>query len=348
MGFWSRTTAAPTLLDRVFGTPAPRVLRTTPAPPPPHLGAHPRSTTRRATPADAARLCAFLRRHYGGADWWMDISVEDVAAYLRDDAVILGLLLDGEDILASIASVPFSQGATVMSHGATLAPSAMRVIEGLCVRTDVRGAGVAGHMIAWADAETSRTAPVVHLWARELPHMPPMSTAIALNVYAYLDCATARVDACRPLPPPERIALSEVIAPSRPPVPSYIVSLAPNNRCGRLMAWRCGSATVVVADTRRKTRRDGRPIYEVVWCMEAATAATATPIEWRTVLEAVGAHLSPTALLFASSARAQGGADSTWGAPWHYGTSGVHALYLYNYMPPSFGGCEVYCMREEL
>lgn len=273
----------------------------------------------------------------------MDISVEDVAAYIRDDDVIIGLLLDGAEILASIASVPFSQGITTMSHGATLAPNAMRVIEGLCVRADVRGAGVAGHMIAWADAETSRNGPVVHLWARELPRMPPVSTAIALHVYAYLDCARARPDAAAPAP--ERITLESVVPPPRPSVPSYIVSAAPNNRCGRLSVWRCGTAptapTVVVADTRRKTRDEGRPIYEVVWCMGNAA-------DWRGVLEAVGARLGPRALLFASSASAQGGASAAWGAPWNYGTSGVHALYLYNYMPPTFGDCEVYCMREEL
>jgi hypothetical protein len=280
----------------------------------------------------------------------MNISVEDVDAYLGDPTVVVGLLLDGTDILASIASVPFSKGVTTMSHGASLAPNAMRVIEALCVREDLRGGGVAGHMIAWADAETSRGGPVVHLWARELPHMPPVSTAIALHVYAYLDCAYARPDACRPQP--ERIALEAVVPPHpSASVTSYILSATPSSRCGRLLAWRCGTATIVVADTRRKTREENRPIYEVVWCMKpaggAAAAATAE-IDWRTVLEAVGAHLGPTALLFASSARAQGGASAAWGAPWHYGTSGIHALYLYNYMPPSFGDCEVYCMREEL
>lgn len=344
MGFWSRTTATPTLLDRVFGAAVPRMLRTTPAPAPSHLGAHPRSSVRRATVADAARVCAFLRSHYGGPDWRMDISVDDVAAYLRDDAVIVGILLDSEEILASIASVPFSQGDTRMSHGATLASNAMRVIEGLCVRTDVRGAGVAGYMISWADAETSRTVPVVHLWARELPRMPTVSTAIALHTYAYLDCAAARRDACLPLPPPERIALTDIPLSPLPSVPSYIVSAVPNNRCDRLMAWRIGEESiVVVTDTRRKTRKADRPIYEVVWCMTSGVRTN-----WRTALEAVGACLGPTALLFASSACAQGGVSAAWGAPWHYGTSGIHALYLYNYMPPSFGGCEVYCMREEL
>lgn len=340
MGFWSRTTAAPTVLHRVFGPLAPRVLRTTPAPAPPHLGAYPRSETRRATSADAAILCSFLRRHYGGADWWMDISIEDIDAYVRDPAVVVGLLLDGTEILASIASVPFSQGVTTMSHGASLAPNAMRVIEALCVREDLRGGGIAGHMIAWADAETSRGGPVVHLWAREIPHMPAVSTAIALHVYAYLDCAYARPDACQPQP--ERIALEAVLPPPRPSASSYILSLTPSGRCGRLLAWRCGTATIVVADTRRKTRKEDRPIYEVVWCGAGAE------MDWRTVLEAVGAQLGATALLFASSARAQGAARATWGAPWQYGTSGIHALYLYNYMPPSFGDCEVYCMREEL
>ena len=248
--------------------------------------------------------------------------------------------------MGAIASVPFTGGHTHMSHCASLAPAAFRVIEGLCVHSAHRGQQLAGCLIALADAETSRTGPVVHLWWRELPVAPWMlSTALCAHVYAYLDCVHAQkrlhVSPC---------ALQDVrIRPHTAEGP-HIISYTPNNRCGRLQAWTiaggiagdaAAAATVVVVDTRRKPRGGdpSRSIFEVVWCSPHTTAAA---------LETVGAMLGSKAILFASSASYQGGATAAWTAPWHYGTAGVHAWYIYNYIPPAFGDCDIYGLREEL
>lgn len=338
MSFWTDNSAAPSWWHIVLPK-TPRFLRTGRAKLPecPY-------TIRRASVAQAAPLAAFLTAHYGGDDWYLDAEPEWLSTYLRDPTVYVLAAHDAEfNILATIFSTP--AGRTYMSHGAIL--QELRVIEGLCVAPALRSKGVAGQMIAAMDYYTSDNGPVAHIWSRELPYAPPLSTAAQVSTYAYINCKNAQARAAvsraswedlQHLWAVHRVrALGGVAA---------IVLEEPHARRGDLEVWRAVyndvTHVVVVTHTRRRTRATHEPIYEVVWCGAHIAAAT----HMKLCLESVAAQY--TGLLFVSSVRHGGGADSSWEFPWVYGTSGAHAWYLYNYIPPAFGSCELHAIREEL
>jgi hypothetical protein len=106
---------------------------------------------------------------------------------------------------------------------------------------------------------------------------------------------------------------------------------------------------VVVSNTHRKTRSTNQPIYEVVWCgyiFRNILYPAKRSVQYKHMLDDISNQY--VGMLFVSSAIYNGGATDTWGAEWNYGRSGVHSWNIYNYIPPSFGDCELLTIRDEL
>ena len=351
MTFWSRTSAAPTLWQASgFISLEPRFLRTT-LPDPPDLPLDIR--IRRAVPSDTGSLLLFLTECYKGSDWRLRLDLDNMATYLDDTQVVALIALDFQhNLIASIFSVPV--GRVTMSHKADV--GRVHAIEGLCVRGTHRHKGLAGMMIAQVDYETTRLfGPLVHLWSRELSSKPVLSTAVNVATYAYI--LTQRGS---PRVPLRELEWSEFahLWESNCHRFSGIVAVTPSNRREGVRVWEGEShgavKVVVVADTRRITA-DGKSIYEVVWCgwrIINVLFPASHGLRFRTLLESVAAEYAREGpgLLFVTSDRTGGGAKKRWEGkgPWVYGSSGVHATYIYNYLPPSFGSCPIHVIREEL
>jgi GNAT superfamily N-acetyltransferase len=354
MTFWSHTTAAPTWWHALgFARLEPRFLRLEPPtlpPPTPDVRSLP---VERATTDFTARIAQFWRRAYTGSDWYLDATEALVRTYLEDPAVILlvAVQLDGT-IDGTVVATPLSPGEVTMSHGARL--DRVYVIEGLCVSDAYRGRGLAGHLIALIDATVVRLhGPTALLWSRELSRVPYVSTAIQTATYAFLRCADVRARVAMPVPLPWDELCALWVA-NRWRFLGIVASL-PDNRRGTLCAWKVpvdgADKLVVVSNTGRRTRA-GLLIHEVIWCgwMPTSTLlyAAAKGQDYHRVLEAIATQYE--GLLFASSTIQGGQAAQAWDEEglWRYGTSGIHAWYIYNYLPPAFGDCEIHALREEL
>ena len=341
MSFWSKTTAAPSILT-LFSSSAPRFIRNTPAhrPSSAYLG-----EPKRASIDDVSAITKFWLNNYGGSDWVLDAREAWVGMYIADPAVVTLVLISEGAIIATIVSTPAIAGKTYMSNGGIVG---LRVIEGLCVRNDMRGKKVAGHMIAWIDYLTSNSidGPVAHLWMRETSSPSTITTAIAQYTYAYIDCAraTRKIKSTR-MSWDDFITEHKVIADYKlrglTEGDPCIVARDPYSRRGDLIAWRSDDHMVVITNTRRLTRTPShvRPIWEVVWY-------SGDPKTTMHFLESVASYY--TGMLFASSGKYQGGASAAWSTPWVFGRSGCHAWYIYNYIPPAFGSCDVWMIREEI
>lgn len=338
MVFWERTLATPSFADSLnLWTSTPRFLRTV-VPERPTEG----RPIRRAMAYDGPKICEFWRLYYGGDDWILDATLDWVRMYIDDPDVYVLIMTDTlHGILATIVSTPITQERTLMSHGAVL--TNVRCIEGLCIHPSQRGKGLAGTMIASMDWYTANMGATVHLWSRELAVRPFMfHTALEISTYTYIDCIKAR---CLVLVEPmlwehfvsvwkDRAAVCTTATPS-------IVTTLPLRRRGDLFAWKHGEKMAVIVRTRRLTKVGLRRIYEIAWCNLREGDGSFAPF-----LESVAAMYD--GVLFASSARTGGGAVAAWGDPWVFGHSGYHAWYIYNYMPPTFGSCELHIVREEI
>jgi hypothetical protein len=271
----------------------------------------------------------------------MDVSTEWVSNYLRDPEVIVLYAHDTElNIKATIVSSPISQTPVTMSHGGRIP---LRCIEGLCVADDMRAAGLAGKMIATADYYTSSTAPQAHIWCRELPVDPGVfTTAASIKTYAYIAGAAAAERAVNVTP--VKIPWHEFKStwnPYRYTTDSHtVIAENPLNRNRGIDVWnteyRGRSYLTVVLHTRRRTLKTHQPIYEIIW--------SSCPNQ--IVYTAVSAQYK-NGVVFTTDA------DESWqgqeqGQGWVYGRSGVHATYMYNYLPPIFRNCEFIMIREEI
>ena len=337
MVFWSTTGAAPSVAD-VLGLRGrhPRFLRLNV----PSLSALGR-LARRADMRDVDDICAFWSAYYGGDDWVFDATRDWVSKYLEDPTVYVLVMTNiSVGLIATIVSTPVSTGKTLMSHGAEL--DDVRCIEGLCIHPGYRSQGLAGEMIAAMDWFTATIRPMVHLWSRELAAKPLFSTAVEISTYAYIDSQKARR-----LYPVSVMQWDEFMrywthmSSLKKLLRAYILGSVPSNRRGDLMVWTCGERLAVISRTRRRMRGSGRDIYEVVWCNQFISEGS-----YEYFLESVAVEYD--GLLFASSTRMGGGASRDWDPPWVVGRSGVHAWYIYNYIPPSFGACELHIVREEI
>jgi hypothetical protein len=329
MSFWSNTTAAPQWWHTLFPT-RPGYLRIEPAQPipPPHP-----YTIRRASIQIAVHIAAFWNTFYRGDDWYMDISEHWVKSYLMDPDVIILYAHDAEHIKATIVSSPVSSIPVVMSHGGRIP---LRCIEGLCLADDVRGKGLAGTMIAAVDSVTSQRGPCAHIWYKELPTDPGVfTTAASIKTYAYIQSERATfID--MPITAVPWHEFSRSWNPYRyiHPEQHTVVSETPLQRNQSIDVWNVDykgrSVCVVVLHTHRRTLKTHQPIYEIIW---------ASLIN-NDIFTRVSSQYK-NAVVFTTDA------DASWNG-WIYGRSGVHATYMYNYLPPLFRNCEFICIREEI
>jgi len=358
MSFWSTTTATPTIWHRMSFSPTPGYIRTEPVGYP----AIPEGFTKplRFFRSDAAVVAEFWKANYGGDDWYLNSDTEFVLRYLvKSNVYIFGIFqIDTMKLIGTIVSTPLTDGSTLMSHGARL--SNVRVIEGLCIHRDFRGSGIAGFLIGYMDAFTSQLnrVPVVHLWGREMSKMPFLTTALRTDSYAYKVCTRK--------PPGQFLnfmAWDEFCDLWKTSSPHWIHDKVPRIVATCPLSLHCAfdvwtypadslvpdRPVVVVSNTHRKTRDKHLTIYEVVWCgymRNNILYPAKSSIQYKQIIDDISNQYN--GLLFASSAVYNGGANILWGADWNYGKSGMHAWFLYNYIPPSFGNCELLTIRDEL
>lgn len=347
MSFWSTTAAAPSLLMAAgFQTITPCYIRTDPAVVPTQP-AH--TITARAQSTHTHAIADFWRAHYAGAEWKYDqtpgVLESLVGSYVNDPSVYIFMLMREDVLVATIVSAP--TGPVRMSHGSTL--TQCRVIEGLCVHREHRGRKYAGYLISYMDAFTSQTGPVAHLWARELPFQPPITTACSTKTYAYVIASHARK-----LVKYNRMDAEAFAVLWKTYSPSWIDSTEPALVCSTpilrrndIHVFKSADHTIaVITNTRRVAvgAREGSVLWEVLWCGSLRSGRLEplmTMSETQDFLASVASELG--GILFAS-----GGSDEVWLAPWQPGRSGIHAWYLYNYVPPAFGSCAIHMIREEI
>lgn len=323
MNFWGNNPAAPSLLHTWERILVPKYLRTTPAPKPTVAGYEPV----RGTVAHVKELTQFWNLFYRGSDWRTEFSEKHVQSYLEDKRVYVYLLFDKERIIASIVSTPFP---LVMSHGGVCTNS--RIIEGLVVHPFLRGKGLAGILIAYVDYETSKQGPVCHLWAREEAVPSLFSTAISRLPYSYILPETIITSGI----PVEKLTWLDFLVqkPWRRTNGQWIRGTSLYNRRGDLDIWRGTKSTdvyVIVTNTRRIETKSNRPIFEIIWCSDNPPAG---------LLESVALHYDGPMFTTLPA--------SVLSPEWKTGRSGYHSWYIYNYLPPAFGNCNVELIREEL
>lgn len=330
--FWWNNAAAPTLLHSL-GFSSGGYLRTTPAKKPTSL---PEYQYRRLEVSDIETVTVFLRENYGDTDWYLDAQSSWLLSYFQDPAVIVLGLFRNETLYGTIFSTPLSDGVTYIGSQTY----DVRVIECLCIHASLRKQGIAGFMISAMDYETSAIRPIIHLWSRELDALPLLSTHLNAKNYCYLDCsaATERFPAAR-MDFPDFVSIWEH---------SYrrlggIVTSLPSNRRGGLHVWRVNSSVFVVSDTKRRTRKGDLPIWEIVWCGKLGTDFTLSPYAILPVeAESVAFHYFGIFFTMTEFSKLP------WTSPWRVGHSGLQAWYIYNFVPPSWGDCELHAIRDEI
>lgn len=301
--------------------------------------------------SSSPKVAKFLEDHYCGDDWRIGRVNSWIGNYLRDSDVVALGLLKGDELIATIFSVPVG-GPTLMSHGGLVRN--MRVIEGLCVAPTYRNCGLAGFMIKHADAFTSYKLGVcAHLWAREVDAPSIFSTALTVDKYGYTHTGNSS----------ERTGVEKmswdaftalwtsnsskwVVASAEP----CIVATEPQNRRGLNTVFTGFGGLMVVVRSERVSADGQKQIYEIVWSGrfsgDRLTPATGD-FDFKQLADGVAALLPRDGVLFGTGAPCGGGLRDTW-TGWTVGRSGYHALYLYNYMPPAFGACRIHIVRDEL
>ena len=360
--FWNAPhNAGPTLWDLArFWDRDPRPLRpqNRPRPPPFQTWSEPH----RLTPEDAEEIAAFWRRHYGGADWWLDAKADWVERILREpDCWTLGVRDTQHSLIATLVcrSLLPDGGRFCVGDGVSLGSA--YIIEGLCVAPAWRGHHLAGWLIAWIDYLRGQTGPHLFVWSRET-RMPTYQTNITCDTYAYVKILDLHVrdlvtggaeggeESMIPVDWSTFRSAWDVDALLSPT--TLLPTVLPRHGDLRVFYNKHSGQIVVFSDTHRCTRGEHPVrIWEVVWCGVWATDRLRLSEEgddFRESLEMAALHLGEDGLVFATSAVHQGGCTAAWGRPWTYGRSGFHTSYLYNFMPPAFWTCRLFLLRNEL
>lgn len=318
--FWA-TSAGPTALQlwNPFES-GDRILRTEPAKAPAPWNELKQPVVCNRT--DAGRLTTFLNKHYRGEDWTLHLSVEKAQSIISTSIVLLAVR-EGK-ILGCILSRPLGGTLTGLSNPLPF----VQVIEGLCVRSDLRGQHLAGWLIGWIDFYTSQPRPNILIWYRELPTAPSSWTSTAMQVesYSYIKTKLVVLDTIpmtlipfetwSPLWKQSTLdcVYSDGILDSED-----LLCFSPSDRPSLF-------SMVIVVNTHRKTL-EGGSVWEVLWC--SSTGAYLRLNGVASQLEAMGQG----GLLFATNAKERGGATGGWPSPWVCGSAGVHCTYFYNYIP---------------
>lgn len=272
----------------------------------------------------AMELRKFLCTEYKGDDWTLHISVEKVRSILSNSIALIAVR-DG-NILGCILSRPL--GGKLRS-GTQMMLEDVRVIEGLCVRSDQRRQHLAGWLIAWADYYTSQQGPTVHMWYRELPVTPWTSTAMQVESYSYVKTNLVVLDVASMVQIPlelwfpiwkEQIAGAGVAYSDGVLDAEDILCFSPLEIVSPSLY-----SMVVVVNTHRRT---GGAVWEVLWCSSTGAYRRLNGVAFQ--LQATGKG----GLLFVTDAKERGGITGGCPSPWVTGTAGVHCTYFYNYIPP--------------
>jgi GNAT superfamily N-acetyltransferase len=310
---------------------------------------------------DAVRVSEFWRRYYGGEDWWLDVGPTEVRAILEDTTGLALGVSDGDGVLMGTilcrSIVP--AGAKLCVGTDVSLPIAYR-IEGLCVHPDWRGKHLAGWLIAWVDYQMNREGPNAFFWAREVP-AAIHGTNISLHTYSYCRITDLRIARQRYMSVQAiRISWSDICkmwansATGWRSSDRIVGTRLFSEDAERMEAWTNNESgqVVILADTMRRTREDNEPIWEVQWCGWRTLSGNLLPArqedDFRRLLETAATADTRKGVLFASDVWMQGGAKQGWPLPWKFGTSGFHAIYIYNYMPPTFWTCELIALRSEV
>lgn len=309
----------------VWSPCTPRFLRTFPAEKP-DLGIF---TCCRASHKDVDAIVEFWNVHYSGKDWEMRMTSELLTKYVDNLAVVCFILRFRDDIIGTIFSCPCS---IETSYGVSLPKC--RIIEGLCIHNDYRKQGLAGKLIAYMDWFTSQREPCVHLWAREESRFTPgiFSTDCARLPYSFRYCRkdTEATNCTRRATEEEFLNIWRRKQFSG----NFIRSSLPGSIRGDLDYWICETHLVVVSHTRRYTRTNV-PIYEIIFM---TCDSLTLNCECSNILNKVCANYD--GIMYSTYPKL--------GKDWITGTSGAHAWYMYNYIPPAFWTCDMFIIREEL
>lgn len=349
MGFWNSNSAAPNIFMTLpFSDRSAKYLRTDMPKLIPNyfLVSDGPAHVHRLLKDQSKILCEFLNKNYGGSDWKIQNTEVWIHKYMDDpETVILGLFKDGS-LIASIFSVPI--GAADTSNGGHIRN--LRVIEGLCVLPAYRSCGVAGFMIHHMDVFTSYKFGVcAHLWSREVSTVAFWDTSLRSDLYGYRYTGAAGAAGAASIEWNSFVALWGTHSPSWVSNNPCIIVRLPSNRRGSLKVY-CGyDGIVVVSDTNRRGA-DKMRIYEIVWSgrfVNGALLPATADFDFKQLLDSVAAVLPHGGVLFGTTSCDCGGLRYGW-EDWRVGASGAHAVYLYNYMPPAFNACRIFCIRDEI
>lgn len=376
MHFWKNNTAAPTLFDTYFTKPGfmreglPKQISSIVYDSDNNII----GSIYRLTKDNSISVAAFLEYNYNGDDWKLSNVIEWIDKYLMDPyTLVLGVISPSDVLLGTIFSVPVSSGTTKIDTGHELSHKSLRIIEGLCIDSSLRGKGIAGHLISSIDYQTSLLfGNCVHLWSRELPELPSpyFNTAINTATYAYKRCIEVDYPTdLKSVSWPTFVKLWNIMYDDfEEEEGSYIISkISTNTRRGGISVFTSGdNKIVVVSDTCRTTTNTGIPhkslnninvpqkIYEVIWCGKLVTTSLGTRLfpsvandSYKHIINKITHKLN--GILFVSTALNGGCAKADWRTDgWHFGTSGHHCWYIYNFIVSAFGLVRLHIIHEEL
>lgn len=122
---------------------------------------------------------------------------------------------------------------------------------------------------------------------------------------------------------------------------NIIASLPMNLRNG-IDIWQTGDKVIVVSDTKRRSITGNHPIWEIIWCGKIVQEMLRSSSVDTEEIETVAAQYE--GIFFTMVEYAVG----KWSSNWQLGKSGIHAWYIYNFVVPMFGNCEIMAIREEI
>jgi hypothetical protein len=196
-------------------------------------------------------------------------------------------------------------------------------------------------LLSAIDRVTSQHEPSIHLYARELPTLPFLFSHMNAKTYAYIECDKAVRNV--PAEPMDWETFCMLWESNQSSWSSSDCIASPMTRRGDISVWLCQTSVLVVSNTRRRTRADNRILWETVWCGTLEAGKLVPNRVPQEALESVASMYR--GILFAMKEQF---VAPPRGSSWRVGTSGIHAWYMYNFLPPTFGSCELQAIREEL